>query len=305
MKLKLFVMTVLLIIAGAVTPAEAAPLKIVASQAFFADLVKQIGGERVEVKFVAPPKFNVHFIQPRPSDIRNLAQANLAVYCGLDLEAWWGPLVEAAGRVDFFPGRDRSVDLSRGIRILNPPTHAISRAEGDIHAFGNPHYQMDPRNALIMAGTIAERLTAIDPQGASSYEAALSVFRKRMEEKIAQWKTQCAGCAGKEVIAYHEDLNYLGDFLGVRMEQFLEPRPGIPPTPKQLVFLEEYGKTHAIRAIVQPTYYPADAAEAVAKKIGAKVITVAVNAGEIKGTEDVFGFFNYNIGELVKVLGAQ
>ena len=144
-------------------------LKVVASQAMYADIVKQIGKDKVEVKFVAPPKFNVHFIQPKPSDVRNVARADLVVWTGLDIEEWWNPLLEAAGKPDFFPGRDRSVDMSSGIRILNVPDHPLSRAEGDIHLFGNPHITMNPENVKIMAGTVLKKLEDVDPVNASFY----------------------------------------------------------------------------------------------------------------------------------------
>ena len=143
----------------------AEPLKVVATQAMYADIVKQIGKDKVDVKFVASPKFNVHFIQPKPSDVRNVSHADLVVYTGLDLEEWWGPLLEAAGKPDFFPGREKSIDMSRGIRLLNVPDHPLSRAEGDIHLFGNPHITMSPENVKIMAQTVFEKLKEVDTKG--------------------------------------------------------------------------------------------------------------------------------------------
>ena len=179
------------------------PLKVVATQSYYANLVKEIGKDKVDVKSVASPKFNVHFIQPKPSDVRNVAHADLVVYTGMDLEEWWGPLLEAAGRTDFFPGREKSVDLSRGIRILKVPDHPLSRAEGDIHLFGNPHYLMNPENAKVMAGTILEKLSEADPANASYYEENKKSFVLRLDGKIAEWKTMCAHCAGQEIISYH------------------------------------------------------------------------------------------------------
>ena len=155
-----------------VKPAGAAePLKVVASQVYYADIVREIGKDKVEVRSVASPKFNVHFIQPKPSDVRNVSRADLVVYTGLDLEEWWGPLVEAAGKPEFFPGREKSVDLSQGIRLLEAPDHALTRAEGDIHLYGNPHYILNPENAKVMAFTIRRKLSEIDPGNASFYEA--------------------------------------------------------------------------------------------------------------------------------------
>ena len=277
-------------------------LNIVASQAMYADLVKQIGKEKVEVKYVAPPKFNVHFIQPKPSDVRNVSRADLVVYTGLDLEEWWAPLMEAAGKPEFFPSRERSVDLSRGIRILKVPDHALSRAEGDIHLFGNPHYAMNPENAKFMAQTILNKLKDVDPANVSFYEDNEKTFESRLGQKIFEWKTLCAHCVGQEVISYHDDFDYLADFLGLKVKQFLEPKPGVPPTPKHLEFLENYVKTRKIKAIVMPTYYPKDAADLLVKRIGGQVVTVYQNLGEGLGTEDVFGFFDENVKQISQAL---
>jgi zinc/manganese transport system substrate-binding protein len=278
------------------------PLKIVATQTLFADIVKQIGKDKVDVKYVAPPKFNVHFIQPKPSDVRNVARADLYVNAGLDLEAWSGPLLEAAGRPELFTGAERNLDLSKGITILNVPTQPISRAQGDIHMFGNPHYNMNPENSKIMAETILEKLKEIDPQNASYYEENAKAFISRLDEKIAEWKKLCANFKGQEIISYHEDIAYFADFLGLKAEEFIEPKPGIPPTPKHLEFLEGYVKAHNIKAIVMPTYYPKDAAEKLAQRVGAKVVTICQNVGEITGTEDTFSFFDYNFKQISEAL---
>jgi len=280
----------------------AGPIKVVATQAMYADIVKQIGKDKVDVKFVAPPKFNVHFIQPKPSDVRNVAHADLVVYTGLDLEEWWGPLLEAAGKPDFFPGRERSVDMSRGIRLLNIPDHPLSRAEGDIHLFGNPHFTMSPENVKVMAGTVLEKLKDIDPADSSFYEENEKMFLTHLDQKMAEWKALCATCRDKEIISYHEDIAYFADFLGIKAEKFLEPKPGIPPTPKHLEYLQEFIKSHNIKAIVMPTYYPHDAAEDLTKKIGGKVVTICQNLGEVPGTEDVFSFFDYNFKQISEAL---
>ncbi len=279
----------------------AAPLKVVATQTFFADLVKQIGQDKVEVKSVASPKFNVHFIQPKPSDIRNVQKADLYVFAGLDLEAWSDPLVEAAGKPEFFRGGTRSVDLSQGIRLLKPPMGPLSRSLGDLHIFGNPHIQMNPENAKSMARTILEKLKEVDPQNATAYQANEKAFVSKLDQKIAEWKAWCARCVGREIISYHDDIAHFADFLGLKAEQFLEPRPGIPPPPRHLGFLQDYARSRKVIAIVMPTYYLKDAADALSKKVGVKIITICQNIGEVDGTEDVFKFFDHNFRQIQHV----
>jgi len=293
------IIPVVLMLLGAASYSFAAgKLNIITTQTIFADLVKQIGKDKVNVQAIASPKYNIHFIQPKPSDVRKVVKADLYVNAGLDLEAWSDPLLEAAGKQKLFRNGEGNVDLSQGIRLLNVPDHPISRAEGDIHAFGNPHFQMDPENARIMAHTILEKLKEADPANTSYYEDNAKAFFTKLDRKITEWKNICAQCKGKEVISYHEDIAYFADFLGLRAEQFLEPKPGIPPTPKHMQFLEDYAKAHHITAIATPTYYPQDAAQSLAGKIRGKVITICQGVGEAPGTDDFFSFFDYNLKQM-------
>lgn len=291
-------------LAGETEPLYAAsePIKVVATQTLFADLLREVGGDRVEVKSVASPKFNVHFYPPKPSDVRNLQKADLYVFAGLDLEAWSDPLVEAAGKPEFFRGGERSVDLSIGIRLLRAPMGPVSRSQGDIHLFGNPHYHMDPRNVRIMAQTIAEKLKNLDPANASAYEENARAFLGRLDSKMAEWKALCSHCAGQEIISYHDDVVYLADFLGLKDEQYLEPMPGIPPTPKHLEYLEGYAKEKQVKAVVMPTYFPGEAAQRLAGRVGVKVATICQNIGELPGTADIFSFFDYNVKQMSEAL---
>lgn len=282
--------------------AEEKPLKVVATQTMYASVVKEIAGDKADVKYVAPPKFNVHFIQPKPTDVRNVTKADLYIYAGLDLEAWSDSLLEAAGKPELFRGRERNVDMSKGVRLLETPDRPLSRAEGDIHLFGNPHYNLNPENVKIMAENILTKLKSVDPDNASYYETNEKNFVSRLDEKIAEWKKLCADCKGREVLSYHKDITYFADFLGLKAEQCIEPKPGIPPTPKHLEFLEGYVKANNIKAIVMPTYYSKNAAEKLAQRVGAKVVTICQNVGELPGTDDVFDFFDYNFRQISEAL---
>lgn len=286
---------------GQVLAAER-PLNIVTTQTIFADLVKEIGKDKVNVKAIASPKYNIHFIQPKPSDVRNVAQSDLYVNAGLDLEAWSDPLLEAAGNPALFRNGEKNVDLSKGLRLLKVPEHSVSRAEGDIHLFGNPHFQMNPDNARVMAQTILKKLKNVDSANASYYQQNANDFLMRLDQKISEWKNLCAHCSGKEIISYHDDIIYFVDFLGLKAELYLEPKPGIPPAPKHLQFLEEHIKEHHIKAIVLPTYYSRAAAETLATRVGAKVVTICQSVGEVPGADDFFSFFDYNFKQISEAL---
>lgn len=299
--LALFLSAVVLAPVGA---RAAEPLKVAASQAFYAELVSEIGGDRVEVKAVSSPRANAHFYEPRPSDVRFVAKADLAVYSGLDLEVWWAPLVEAAGRPEFLPGGERSVGLSEGIQLLEvpEPDYMPTRADGDIHLHGNPHYQMNPENSIVMAGTLLARLSELDPEGKAQYQANHDRFVGQLREKIAEWKALCAHTAGQEVIPCHKDIEYFTDFLGMRSLESLEPKPGVPPSPRHLQHLERYGREKKVRAIVGANYHSPEASSALASKIGAKVVRICQNTGEEPGTETIFGFFDLNFRRIAEAL---
>lgn len=289
---------------GASGAAQAAqPLRVVATLSVFADLVKQVGGEDVEVSSVASPRFNPHFIECKPSDVLKVKKAALLVHGGLDLEVWRGPLLDAAGNPNVFQGGKGELDLSTRIPLLEVPDKPLSRLMGDIHIYGNPHYWLNPENAKIMTKTIAAKLSEMDPAHADAYRKRLADFLSRLDQKIAQWKQEAAPIRGKEAIAYHNEWPYLAYFLGIKMDQFLESKPGVPPGPQHLGFLESHMKMRGIHVIVQPTYFARSASEALAKRTGAKVVTLCQNLGELPGTQDYVSFIDYDVQQLVQALG--
>lgn len=281
------------------------PLRVVATLSVFADLVKQVGGEEVQVSFIASPRFNPHFIEPKPSDVLKVKQADLLVHGGLDLEVWRGPLLDAAGNPKLFPGGQGELDLSVGIPLMEVPDRPLTRLMGDIHLYGNPHYWIGPENAKIMARAIAAKLTEIDPTHAAAYQQRLADFLSRLDHKMAQWQQAAAALRGKEVVAYHNEWPYLAEFLGITTERFLEPKPGVPPGPQQLAALEAYMKAHGIRVIVQATFAPRGPAEALAKRTGATVVTLCQNVGELPEANDYLSFLDYNIRQLTQALGSS
>ena len=298
---KIFLVVCALIFSTSVFAADK-PLKVVSSTTLAAELMRKIGGEHVKVDSIASPKFNIHFIQPTPNHVRKTAHADLFVFYGLDLEAWADPLLAAAGNPKLFRGDERNLDLSVGIRLLKVPTGNLTRAAGDLHIWGNPHYAMNPENLLIMAETACAKLVEIDSVHAVDYRKNTDAFKSKLSQKISEWKIMSSVATGKEIISYHDDLTYLADFMGFENEMFLEPKPGIPPTPKHLAELEVYGHEHHVRAIAVASYQPRRSAEKLAKRIGAQVVAIAQSPGEIKGTENIFDFYEHNVRALSEVL---
>lgn len=287
---------------AAVPYVYAKPLQVVTTMSTFADLAKAIGGEYVQVSYVASPRFNPHFIEPRPSDVVRVKRAQLFIHAGLDLEAWRGPLLDAAGNLSVMPGGERELDLSKGIALLEVPTSPVSRSQGDIHLFGNPHYWVDPENAIIMCKAIASKLSALDPEHAAEYDSRMRVYTRALYQRIQEWKRSLAPFSGQQLVGYHNEWPYLMRFAGLKMEQFLEPKPGIPPTPKQVEYIEQYVQSKKIKTLVISTYFPRDSADVVAKRTGIRVIDLVQNVGEIPQAKDYVSMTDYNVGQLVGAL---
>ncbi|MFM1849086.1 MAG: hypothetical protein RL417_2560, partial [Pseudomonadota bacterium] len=204
--------------------AAAESLKIVTTLSTYADIAQTIGGERVTANAIVSPRFNPHFIEPRPSDILRLKKADLFIHSGLDLEAWRGPLVDAAGRPEVKPGGARELDLSTGITLLEIPSPDITRAHGDIHLHGNPHFWLSPENGLAIARAIGSKLGEIDPGYSDVYRRNTEIFVLKLTQAIAAWRELAAPFRGQPLVGYHNEWVYLTQFLGLRCERFLEPK---------------------------------------------------------------------------------
>lgn len=293
----------LIVASGPTTMAAEKRLNVVATLSTFADLAKTIGGEHIDVAAVASPKFNPHFIEPKPSDVLKVKRAELFIHAGLDLEAWRGPLLDAAGNTRIFPAQGGELDLSRGIPLLEIPDRQVTRAEGDIHLFGNPHYWTDPENGKRMAQAICDKLSTVDPAHAEGYHRNLQAFVDRLTQKETEWRAKLKPFQGRELVGYHNEWPYLMQFAGLKMEQFLEPKPGIPPTPKQVEFIEQYVKSKHITAIVQPSYVPAQTAETVVRRTSSKAVTLCQSVHELPACSDYIATLDYDVSHLIAALG--
>jgi zinc/manganese transport system substrate-binding protein len=299
---RFMIFTSCLWLVGGASQAAEKPLRAVATLSTFADLVKTIGAEHVDVSSIASPKFNPHFIEPKPSDVLKVKRADLFVHAGLDLELWRWPLLDAAGNTTLFAGAPGELDLAQGIALLEVPTRAVTRAEGDIHIYGNPHYWLSPENVRTMAQATCDKLCAVDPQHCDVYHHNLLEFLKQLDDKVTEWRSQLAPYKGREVVGYHKEWVYLMKFAGLTMERYLEPKPGIPPTPQHVQFIEDYIKRQRIPAIVQATYFPRQTAEAIARRTGANVVLLCQNVRELPACSDYIAMMDYNVSQLVGAL---
>lgn len=296
-------LTMLILTGFVLTTTAHARVRVVTTLSDLAAIVKAVGGDKVDATSMAKGYQNAHRIDAKPSFILALSRADLFVQVGMDLEiAWVPPLLDASRNPKIQRGGAGHVDASRGIPVLERPANP-TRAEGDIHVFGNPHYWLDPENGKRMAQAICDKLCLMDPAHEQAYHRNLREFVDRLDRKIPEWKQRLAPFQGREVVGYHNAWPYLMGFAGLTMRHFLEPKPGIPPTPKQVQLIEQRVRANGIRAVVQATFEPPEAARALAKRTGAAVVLLCQNVRELPEASDYVALLEYNVQQLAQALG--
>jgi ABC-type Zn uptake system ZnuABC Zn-binding protein ZnuA len=265
-------------------------------------IAEEVGGEKVEVFAIATGFQNPHFVDPKPSYILKLTKADLFVTVGLDLEIGWVPLLlNSARNSNILKGADGYVDASINVHLLEVPT-SVSRAEGDIHVYGNPHYWLDPARGKIIAQNIFRGLVRVDPEGESYFLENLKKFNKKLDVKIKEWTAKMLPFKGARIIAYHNEWPYFEQRFGLHIVDFLEPKPGIPPTPSQLAKVIGIMKRENLKIIINSPYFKAQSADLVARNVGGKVVTLATSVGAEESIKTYFDLLDYNIARMIEAL---
>ena len=279
-----------------------AQIKVVTTLTDLQSITRLIGGDRVDAFAIASGFQNPHFVDPKPSYILKLARADVFVTVGLDLEIGWvPPLLNSARNAKIQKGGDGYVDASINIPLLEVPTSA-SREQGDIHIYGNPHYWLDPFNGKIIAKNICDGLVRVDPDHRSLYEGNLKKFDETIDAKTKEWTEKMRPFAGAKVIAYHNEWPYFEQRFGLKVVDFLEPKPGIPPTPSQLLKVINEIKRDHIKVIIISPYFNTDSADLVARSTGAKVVTLATSVGANDQIKTYYDLFDYDIAQISQAL---
>jgi len=300
MKKKIILFTVLL--TNTLLFARAGTIKVVTTTTDMRSITELIGGNKVSATSIATGYQNPHFVDPKPSYIIGLSNADLFVTVGLDLEIGWSPQLLASSRnTKIQRGSPGYVDASAGIPLLQVPT-SVNRAEGDIHIYGNPHYWLDPLNGKIIARNIADGLERVDPSNKTFYETNLKNFDDQIDTKLKDWQTKMAPFKGTKLIAYHNEWVYFETRFGLKIVDFMEPKPGIPPTPSQLVKVINEIKTNNIKVIISSPYFTTSSSDVVSKQTGAKELTLATSAGAFSSIKNYFDLFDYDISQLTAML---
>ena len=274
-------------------------IRVTTTLTTLSSIAEAIGGDRVSATAIAAPGYDPHFIEPRPSDILRLGRSDYFIHMGLDLELWRGPLVEAAVNPRLLPGAAGDIDASVGIELLEVPGGGPNRAAGDIHIFGNPHYWLDPENVKRMAERIAGRLAAGAPGSADLFKENLRFFSRSIDEHMAGWKTTLSPFRGQRLVAYHNSWPYFARAFDLRIDLFIEPKPGIPPSGSHLVDLMAEMERGDVRVIIVEPFQPRRVAESVAKRTSGKVVELWQNPS---GKDSYIEMMDRNVQVLAEAL---
>src|SRR3989442_3301947 len=276
-----------------------ADLKVATSLTDLASVAKFVGGKHVTAQSLCRGYEDPHFVPAKPSLMKAIQHADVFVSVGLELDGGWLPLVLPGSRnPKIQPGTRGFVDASEGVNVLEKPVGTVSRAEGDIHPFGNPHYYVDPKNLEVVAHHLADVFSRLDPANAADYAANAKAFDEKMEASLAKWNQEMAAYKGASIVTYHPNFVYFADRFGLKLFGTVEPKPGIPPSPHYLSELAESMKKGGVKLVVYQPYYNADPCKQAAKRAGAVAVEIATEVGGLPGTNDVFSKFDRLVSSL-------
>jgi zinc/manganese transport system substrate-binding protein len=279
-----------------------AKLKVVATLPDLASVAHEVGGDKVDVSSMAKATEDSHFVDARPSFVVQLRDADVLIDGGAELEiGWLPPLLQNARNPKIEVGKPGRVQASQGIRLMNIPTNA-TRAAGDVHALGNPHFVVDPIIAKTVALHIAQAFSAIDAPNAAAYDANYKKFEATINAKLQEWGTAMLPFKGQNVVAYHDSWVYFAHRFGLNIDTFLEPKPGIPPSPSHLAEVIEKMKAQKIKAIIVEPYHNRKIAEKVAESTGAKVVDFAQFPGALPNTDTYVQLIDALVNRLAAAL---
>lgn len=278
-------------------------LNVVTTTEDLASLTREVGGDRVNATGIAKGYQDPHFVEPKPSYLLLLRNADLLEVVGLDLEVGWlPPLLEQSRNTKIRPGGQGYLDVSNGVEILDRPTGNVNRSMGDVHAMGNPHYWIDPANAIRIAIQVSKRLSELRPNDAAYFAGRLETFKKRMNDANKKWTAMLAPYRGAKIVTYHNSWPNFVRRYGLNIVGFVEPKPGVPPSPSHTFELINLMSSQKVKAILVEPYFDLKTPKSIAERTGANLVVMYPSVGARPELDDYFKLFDRNINELVKAL---
>jgi zinc/manganese transport system substrate-binding protein len=282
-----------------------ARLNVVATTPDFGSIAREVGGDVVDVFTMAKPTEDPHFVDAKPSFVVKLNKADALIEGGTELEiGWLPPLIDQARNPKLDAGKPGRISCNQGIALLEIPT-TLDRSKGDLHAAGNPHYTTDPANAKIVGETLATAFSALDPKSAALFKTNLDKFKARVDAKLVEWKKGLAPYAGRRVVSYHNSWPYFEKRFELKSDLFLEPKPGIPPSPAHLAEVITTMKAENIRIIIVEPHVNHRSADLVAGRTDATVLDFAPYPGGKGVPEEYVGWMDSLVQALAKAFAAK
>ena len=277
-----------------------ADINVAVSYPFIAALTKTVGGDNVEITTLAKGNWDPHFVVARPSLIRQVSRADLLIINGAGLEiGWMPPLIRQSHNRHIQPGTKGFLDLSQFVELINKPV-SVSRANGDIHPEGNPHYSTDPYVMPTLADAIASRLTLLDPAHATSYQSNADAFKQEWQTHLTLWENKMAKVKGKKLIQYHELFNYFLKRYDLISMGNIEPLPGINPSSRHTLDLINLIKTDKITLILQDVYHSPKTAKYIAQKSGAKEVLMPHDVDAVHEADSLVHLYDTMVNRITQ-----
>jgi zinc/manganese transport system substrate-binding protein len=288
----------------AATPARAA-LNVIATTEDLASIAREVGGDKIKVESLSRGYQDPHFVEAKPSFVFKLNKADLLVAVGRELEiGWLPPLITQARNAKIQPGADGYLDASLNAKILEIPTGQITRAMGDVHPLGNPHFWLDPDNGKRIAKAIEKKLATMDAANAASYAQREEDFERRLNAADKSWQAQMAPYKGTKIVTYHRSWPNFADHFGLDVMGYVEPRPGIPPSPSHTLELIKAMKEQNVKIILVEPYFDLKTPNSIARETGAKVLMLPPSVGGVPEVTDYIKLFDHDVRQIVDAIKA-
>ena len=280
-----------------------AQLKVVTTTEDLAAIAREVGGDKIRVTAIAKGYQDPHFVDPKPSFILEINRADLLIVVGRELEiGWLPPLITSGRNAKVQPGAAGYLDASLNVKILEIPTGQITRAMGDVHSQGNPHYWLDPGNGRLIAQAIRGKLSQLQQADRAYFEQRYADFDKRLAAAEQRWDATLAPFKGTKLVTYHRSWPNFMERFGFNVIGYVEPRPGIPPSPSHTIDLIGEMKRQAVKVIVVEPYFDKKTPQSIATQVGGRVVELSPSVGGQPGTEDYIKLFDYNVRVLSEAL---
>ena len=274
-------------------------INVVTSTTDLKSIVDAVGGDKVKTFSIARGNQNIHSVEVLPSYIMKITKARMYAKIGMGLDQWADPLIDGARNEDLL-----LLDCSKNIVKLDVPSFKVDASHGDVHPYGNPHYWLDPNNGIIIAQDISKALSKISPDDAPYFTQRFNEFKQHIESKLAGWNKDMAGHTGSKIVVYHDDWRYFAEAFGFDIVGFVEPKPGLEPTPSHLYKLTNLIRNENVKLIGFQPYFSDQAPNSLAAASGAKALKLATSVGCVEGVVSYTDIFDYNLKAMIEAIKA-